>query len=120
MAIEVETRSAFEVAQKRFDDAAELVGLEDGARRMLRQVKRNCAFQFPVRHDDGSVGLYTGFRVHHNVGRGPAEEGGLRYTPGLTIDSVRALAMLMTWKCAVVRHTLRRGQGRRRPSTPGS
>jgi glutamate dehydrogenase (NAD(P)+) len=101
LAIEVENPSAFDAAQARFDAAADLVGLDDGARGMLRQIKRELTVHFPVRHDDGSVGLYTGFRVHHNISRGPAK-GGLRYTPGLTIDSVRALAMLMTWKCAVV------------------
>ena len=101
MAIDVQRPSAFDVAQQRFDAAAELVGLTDSARRMLRDVKRELTVHFPVRLDDGTIRVFTGYRVHHNISRGPAK-GGLRYTPHLTLDTVRAMAMLMTWKCAVV------------------
>jgi glutamate dehydrogenase (NAD(P)+) len=102
MAVELQKRSAYAVAQKRFDEAADVLCLSEDERRLLRDVKRELTVHFPVRHEDGSVHLYTGFRVHHNINRGPAK-GGLRYSPDLTLDLVKALAMLMTWKCAVVR-----------------
>jgi len=101
MAVELRPESAFETARRRFDAAAEVCGLGDDVRRVLREVKRELTVHFPVRHDDGSVRVYTGYRVHHNIVRGPAK-GGLRYSADLTLDTVKALAMLMTWKCAVV------------------
>src|SRR5439155_23693542 len=101
MAVELQSTSAFATAQRRFDAAADARGLSDNTRRLLREVKRELTVHFPVHHDDGSVHLYTGFRVQHNINRGPAK-GGLRYSPHLTLDLVKALAMLMTWKCAVV------------------
>ncbi|MGH7862297.1 MAG: Glu/Leu/Phe/Val family dehydrogenase [Candidatus Dormibacteraceae bacterium] len=101
MAVQARSRSAFEVAQGRFDAVAELLGLSDSERRILREVKRELVVHFPVRHDDGSVRVYTGFRVQHNITRGPAK-GGLRYQAGLSLSTVKALAMLMSWKCAAV------------------
>ena len=101
MVLELQSKSAFTVAQRRFDAAAEVVGLADDTRRILRETKRELTVHFPIRHDDGSVRVYTGYRVHHNISRGPAK-GGLRYSPDLSLDTVKALAMLMTWKCAVV------------------
>jgi glutamate dehydrogenase (NAD(P)+) len=101
MAVGMQPRSAFEVAQGRFDAAADIVGLDDGARKILREVKRELTVHFPVRHDGGSTRVYTGYRVQHNIHRGPAK-GGIRYAPDLGIDTVKAMAMLMTWKCAVV------------------
>jgi glutamate dehydrogenase (NAD(P)+) len=101
MVLEVQPKSAFEIAQKRFDTAADVVGIADDTRRVLREPKRELTVHFPVRHDDGSVRVYTGYRVQHNISRGPAK-GGIRYSPGLTLDTIKALAMLMTWKCAVV------------------
>jgi glutamate dehydrogenase (NAD(P)+) len=98
----VETRaSAFETAQKRFDAAADVIGLSDNTRVALREVKRELTVHFPVRMDDGSVHVFTGWRVQHNISRGPAK-GGIRYHPDVTLDLVKALAMLMTWKCAAV------------------
>lgn len=98
----VETRaSAFQTAQRRFDAAADVIGLSDDARRGLREVKRELTVHFPVRMDDGSVHVFTGWRVQHNISRGPAK-GGIRYHPTINLDLVKALAMLMTWKCAVV------------------
>jgi glutamate dehydrogenase (NAD(P)+) len=98
----VETRlSAFETAQRRFDAAADVIGLSDDSRRGLREVKRELTVHFPVRMDDGSVRVFTGWRVHHNISRGPAK-GGIRYHPNVTLDLVKAMAMLMTWKCATV------------------
>ena len=98
----VETRlSAFETAQRRFDAAADVIGLTDDSRRGLREVKRELTVHFPVRMDDGSVRVFTGWRVHHNISRGPAK-GGIRYHPDVTLDLVKAMAMLMTWKCSAV------------------
>jgi glutamate dehydrogenase (NAD(P)+) len=101
MAVELGSTSAFATAQRRFDAAADVLGLSDNTRRLLREVKRELTVHFPVHHDDGTVRLYTGFRVQHNINRGPAK-GGIRYSPDVTLDLVKALAMLMTWKCAVV------------------
>ena len=84
-----------------FDAAAGHLGLEKGLRNVLRVPKREWTVRFPVTRDDGSVEVFTGYRVHHNVARGPAK-GGLRYHPHTDIDDVRALAMWMTWKCALV------------------
>lgn len=94
-------RSALSIAQRQFDAAADALGLEDSVRKVLREVKRELVVHFPVEMDDGSFRLFTGFRVQHNIARGPAK-GGLRFHPRLTIDDVRALAMYMTWKTAVV------------------
>ncbi len=88
--------------QGELDAAAERLHLDEGMHRVLRVPKRELTVNFPVTHDDGRVDVYTGFRVHHNVNRGPAS-GGLRYAPNLDLDEVRALAMLNTWKAALVR-----------------
>ena len=101
MAVELQPQSAFATAQRRFDAAADVLGLTDNTRRLLREVKRELTVHFPVHHDDGSVRLYTGYRVQHNINRGPAK-GGIRYSPDVTLDLIKAMAMLMTWKCAVV------------------
>src|SRR5690348_3901880 len=98
----VDTRaSAFETAQRRFDVAADVIGLSDDARAGLREVKRELTVHFPVRMDNGSVHVFTGWRVQHNISRGPAK-GGIRYHPDIDLDLVKALAMLMTWKCSAV------------------
>ena len=101
MAVELKSQSAFATAQQRFERAADVIGLEEDVRKVLRELKRELTVHFPVRHDDGSVKVYTGYRVHHNIARGPAK-GGLRYSSDVSLDTVKALAMLMTWKCAVV------------------
>jgi glutamate dehydrogenase (NAD(P)+) len=89
------------VAQRQFDLAAERLNLDDGMRRVLREPRREFTCHFPVHMDDGSVRVFTGYRVQHNLGRGPAK-GGIRYHQDVSIDEVKALAMWMTWKCAVV------------------
>jgi glutamate dehydrogenase (NAD(P)+) len=94
-------RTALSIAQRQFDAAADALGLADSLRKVLREVKRELVVHFPVEMDDGSFRLFTGFRVQHNIARGPAK-GGLRFHPRLTLDDVRALAMYMTWKTAVV------------------
>ncbi|TME76615.1 MAG: glutamate dehydrogenase, partial [Chloroflexi bacterium] len=89
------------MAQRQFDIAADKLGLDPNMRRVLRECKRELIVTFPVLMDDHTVQMFTGYRVHHNVDRGPAK-GGIRYHPGVTRDEVKALAMWMTWKCAVV------------------
>jgi glutamate dehydrogenase (NAD(P)+) len=89
-------------AQGELDAAAERLHLDDGMHRVLRMPKRELTVHFPVTHDDGHVEVYTGYRVHHNVNRGPTS-GGIRYVPNLDLDEVRALAMLNTWKAALVK-----------------
>jgi len=91
----------FEVAQQQFDRIAELLDLGKATRDLLRYPMREYQFSIPVRMDDGHVQVFRGFRVQHNDARGPGK-GGIRFHPLETIDTVRALAMWMTWKCAVV------------------
>ncbi|MGH9000082.1 MAG: Glu/Leu/Phe/Val family dehydrogenase [Acidimicrobiia bacterium] len=85
----------------RLEDAAALVGLEDSLLGMLSRPKRVLEVAVPVRRDDGRVEVFTGWRIHHDTARGPAK-GGLRFHPSLTREDVAALAIAMTWKCAVV------------------
>ncbi|HYM84119.1 MAG TPA: Glu/Leu/Phe/Val dehydrogenase [Candidatus Dormibacteraeota bacterium] len=91
----------WQVAQQQFDLAADRLNLDPGLRRVLREPRRELTVHFPVKMDDGTVEVFTGFRVQHNLGRGPAK-GGIRYHQDVSIDEVKALAMWMTWKCAVV------------------
>ena len=91
----------WEIAQQQFDLAAGKLNLDPGLRRVLRQPRRELTVHFPVKMDDGSVQVFTGYRVQHNLGRGPAK-GGIRYHQDVSLDEVKALAMWMTWKCAVV------------------
>ena len=100
----------FEMAQKQFDNVAELLNLDEGTRELLRNPLREFQFLIPVKMDDGSVKVFRGFRVQHNDARGPAK-GGIRFHPQETIDTVRALSMWMTWKCAVVDIPLGGGKG---------
>ena len=87
-------------AQAQFDAAAELLGLHQGLRAVLREVRREFTVRFPVKMDDGSLRMFEGYRVQHNLTRGPAK-GGLRFHPQVSLDEVKALAMWMTWKCAI-------------------
>ena len=91
----------FETAKRQVDIVADLLGLESGTREVLKHPKRELTVNFPVRMDDGSYRVYTGYRVQYNMARGPTK-GGIRYHPQVTLDEVRALAAWMTWKCAVV------------------
>jgi glutamate dehydrogenase len=91
----------FEMARAQFDRTADLIGLDEGARKFLRTPMREYHFTIPVRMDDGKMEVFEGFRVQHNDARGPGK-GGIRFHPQETIDTVRALSMWMTWKCAVV------------------
>ncbi len=92
--------SAWETALAQLDEAAELMGLAPGVHQTLRAPKRALMVSVPFRKDDGSTQVCQGYRVHHNVTRGPAK-GGIRYHPDVGLDEVKALAMWMTWKCAI-------------------
>ena len=94
-------KSAWAVAQQQFDLAAAKLGLEPGIAAVLREPRRQLTVHFPVRMDDGSTRVFEGHRVQHNLGRGPAK-GGIRYHQDVNIDEVKALAMWMSWKCAVM------------------
>jgi len=96
-----EEANEWRTAQRQFDAAAEICGLEPQLREILREVQREFTCHFPVLMDDGRVEVFTGYRVQHNINRGPAK-GGIRYHPDVSLDEVKALAMWMTWKCAVV------------------
>ncbi|NNJ13364.1 Glu/Leu/Phe/Val dehydrogenase [Chloroflexales bacterium ZM16-3] len=91
----------FHIAQQQFDMAADILDLPDSIRAVLRVPQRELTVNFPVKLDNGSTRMFTGYRVQHNLGRGPVK-GGIRYHPDVDIDEVRALAMWMTWKCALV------------------
>jgi glutamate dehydrogenase (NAD(P)+) len=93
--------NSFEIAQAQFDKVAALLDLDGATRELLRWPLREYSFAIPVRMDDGKVRVFRGFRVQHNDARGPSK-GGIRFHPQETLDTVRALAMWMTWKCAVV------------------
>lgn len=97
----MEEADEWRTAQRQFDLAADIVGLEPELRLVLREVQREFTCQFPVKMDDGRIEVFTGYRVQHNINRGPAK-GGIRYHPGVSLNEVKALAMWMTWKCAVV------------------
>ncbi len=97
----VDVVNPYDVAVAQFDEAAEYLGLSQAMRAILRKPKRELIVNFPVRMDNGDVEMFTGYRVQHNINRGPAK-GGIRFSPHVSHDEVRALAMWMTWKCAVV------------------
>ncbi len=100
----------FAMAQQQFDKAAEFLNLDSGTRELLRWPLREYQFSIPVRMDDGKTKIFRGFRVQHNDARGPSK-GGIRFHPQETVDTVRALAMWMTWKCSVVNIPLGGGKG---------
>ena len=96
-----QTYNPYENAQAQFDKVAEMLQLDSGSRELLRQPQQEIHFTIPVKMDDGTTKVFKAFRVRHNDARGPAK-GGIRFHPHETADTVRALAMWMTWKCAVV------------------
>ena len=97
-------------AAARFDEAAELLGLDEGLQKVLRTAALELTVNIPVQLDDGRLEVFTGYRVQHSVVRGPAK-GGIRFAPDVTLDEVRALAAWMTWKCAVVNIPFGGGKG---------
>jgi glutamate dehydrogenase (NAD(P)+) len=94
--------SLFAMAQAQFDRAADKLRLNPNVRGVLREPRRELTVHFPVELEDGSMEVFTGYRVQHNLARGPAK-GGIRYHPEVSLGEVKALAMLMTWKCAAVK-----------------
>lgn len=104
------TYNPYETAQAQFDRVAEIIGLDESIREILRQPMREYHFTIPVRMDDGTTKVFKGFRIQHNDARGPIK-GGIRFHPNETIDTIRALAMWMTWKCSVVDIPLGGGKG---------
>ncbi len=93
--------NAFQMAQAQFDKVAEILNLDESTRDLLRNPLREYHFSIPVKMDDGTSKVFRGFRCQHNDARGPGK-GGIRFHPQETVDTVRALSMWMTWKCAVV------------------
>src|SRR5438128_12500358 len=91
----------YAIAVEQFMQAADLLKLDEGMKQILANPKRELIVHFPVRMDDGSYKVFTGYRVQHSLTRGPAK-GGIRYHQDVTLDEVKALAMWMTWKCATV------------------
>lgn len=102
--------NAFKMAQQQFDQVAESLGLDEATCELLRNPMREYHFLIPIRMDDGSIKVFQGFRVQHNDARGPCK-GGIRFHPQETIDTVKALATWMTWKCSVVDIPLGGGKG---------
>jgi len=93
--------NVYESAEKRFEAAAKKLGLEEGLYRYLKYPNKEITVYIPVVMDDGRLEVFIGYRVQHNIVRGPGK-GGIRYSPNVTLDEIRALASWMTWKCAVV------------------
>jgi glutamate dehydrogenase/leucine dehydrogenase len=106
----VEELNPFVIAQKQFETAAEHLKLDRGMRDVLKAPKRQLIVSIPVKMDNGDLRVFEGFRVQHNIARGPAK-GGIRYHPGVTLDEVKALASWMTWKCATVNIPYGGGKG---------
>jgi glutamate dehydrogenase (NAD(P)+) len=96
-----EQLNPFEIAKQQFDRAADYLELEESMRHVLRSAKRQLIVSIPVKMDGGETKVFEGYRVQHNIARGPAK-GGIRYHPNVTLDEVKALASWMTWKCATV------------------
>jgi glutamate dehydrogenase (NAD(P)+) len=94
--------AAWSVALQQYDRAADKLNLGAAVREVLRNPKREVTVHFPVQMDDGSINVFTGYRVWHNVTRGPAK-GGIRFHPQVDLSEIRALSMWMTWKCACVK-----------------
>ncbi len=105
-----ENLNPFEISKQQFTEAADLIKLDEGMRQVLMNPKRQLIVSIPVRMDNGDIKVFEGYRVQHNVARGPAK-GGIRYHPQVTLDEVKALAAWMTWKCAVVNIPYGGGKG---------
>ena len=96
-----EELNPFEIAKQQFNKAADFLDLDSSTRQVLSNTKRQLIVSIPVKMDGGDVQVFEGYRVQHNIARGPAK-GGIRYHPNVTLDEVKALASWMTWKCATV------------------
>ncbi|NLL52533.1 MAG: Glu/Leu/Phe/Val dehydrogenase [Peptococcaceae bacterium] len=105
-----ESYNPYVTAQTQFDNVADKIGLDQATRDLLRQPSREFHFTIPVKMDDGTTKVFNAYRIQHNDARGPAK-GGIRFHPQETVDTIRALSMWMTWKCAVVDIPLGGGKG---------
>jgi glutamate dehydrogenase (NAD(P)+) len=105
-----ETLNLFEIARARFERAADVMQLPRDLREVMIHPKRQLIVSIPVRMDNGEIRVFEGYRVQHNIARGPAK-GGIRYHPDVTLDQIKALASLMTWKCATVNIPYGGGKG---------
>ena len=94
-------QSMWEMTLSRLDKIMSMLSLKDGMSKYLREPRKTIQVAIPVKMDNGSIEIFKGCRVQHNTNRGPAK-GGIRYHQDVSLDEVKALAMLMTWKCAVV------------------
>ena len=108
--IQMEELNPLENAERQFDEAAERLNLPAGIKEVIKRPRRATIVSLPVAMDDGSLRVFTGYRVQHSIVRGPAK-GGIRYHPDVTLDEVSALAAWMTWKCAVVNIPFGGGKG---------
>lgn len=100
----------FEVALTQLDEVSNMIGLDKGLHQFLAQPKRVLTISIPVKMDDGTIKVFTGFRSQHNDALGPFK-GGIRYHPQVTIEEVKALSMWMTWKCAIANIPYGGGKG---------
>ena len=105
-------RELRESALRQLDSAARALNLDPGMKKYLSTPERTLIVSVPVMLEEGQLEVYTGYRVQHSTGRGPGK-GGIRFHPGVTLEEVEGLAMLMTWKCAADRPAARRREGRR-------
>lgn len=105
-----ENLNPFEIAKQQFERAADYLELDVSMRRVLKNSKRQLIVSIPVKMDSGEIEVFEGYRVQHNIARGPAK-GGIRYHPQVSLDEVKALAAWMTWKCAVVNIPFGGGKG---------
>ncbi|MFQ5663188.1 MAG: Glu/Leu/Phe/Val dehydrogenase [Terriglobia bacterium] len=105
-----ETLNPYAISLLQFDQAAERLKLDSGLAQVLRRPKRQMVVSVPTKMDDGSLQVFEGYRVQHNIARGPAK-GGIRYHPNVTLDEVKALAAWMAWKTAVVNIPFGGGKG---------
>ncbi len=96
-----ENLNPYEFALRQFERAADYLSLDPGTRQLLSLPKRQLIVSVPIKMDNKKIRVFTGYRVQHSIARGPSK-GGIRFHPGVTLDEVKALAMWMTWKCAVV------------------
>lgn len=108
--MEQQSYNPYETAQTQFDNVADKLDLDQATRQLLRQPSREYHFTIPVKMDDGTTQVFNGYRIQHNDARGPAK-GGIRFHPQETVDTIRALSLWMTWKCAVVDIPLGGGKG---------
>ncbi|MGB5089336.1 MAG: Glu/Leu/Phe/Val dehydrogenase dimerization domain-containing protein, partial [Nitrososphaeraceae archaeon] len=100
----------FEVALTQLDEVSNMIGLDKGLHQFLAQPKRVLTISIPVKMDDGTIKVFTGFRSQHNDALGPFK-GGIRYHPQVSIEEVKALSMWMTWKCAIANIPYGGGKG---------